>query len=403
LHERKQRGGSSSSRRIQATERFKGSSAVAGWKPYNMSVCHDNDLFAAAGSRGLVGLFSRSQAAGRQQQEQEQDDDGGRTSTLLPQQDDAIANGLLDPFAPPQCVFQAHSRWVSATRFVASATRRSLSAFFLTTSDDGTMKLFNAERCYQAVRAHPDAAPEPIVSCAAHMLHNGNGIYDMALSCGGGGSRIATCGKDAAVMLHRMTASSIVPRERVFRALHSQVVKSVAWRDKHIFASTGNDKRVCIVDVRLRGDAAACVASLDNAHALAVNTVRWRRGALHDSHFMTSSFDKRICMHDMRMLSRSPLFSCDEHWPKALHRTSSISHPCFLERGAFIVAAGTRQTLSVFSASSGALLEQLPLDVSLALLCELPETVAKKKQGQPEQQPNMLCCDSRARFFATTL
>lgn len=93
--------------------------------------------------------------------------------------------------------------------------------------------------------------------------------------------------------------------------MQSSVVKSVRWRHEggsftSLFASAGNDAALVVCDVRQR-DAAA--ARVDEAHASAINSIRWHP---HEPLLLSSSFGPQLLLHDVRKLDRA-LFVFEGH------------------------------------------------------------------------------------------
>jgi WD40 repeat protein len=181
--------------------------------------------------------------------------------------------------------------------------------------------------------------------------HDG-GIFSMHWSRGGG---ILTSSKDGATCVSRLAddlgtvslndkkSNGVFVVERRIDDAHVGVVKCARWRmcptlsscgdggDDALFATCGNDGRVCVLDKRAKR---ATVATLDDAHGgVAVNFLEWAAAAsgpgvgscVAENVFCTSaSNDHRVLVWDLRFLTaRVPLASLSGPHPAERHKTES--------------------------------------------------------------------------------
>jgi WD40 repeat protein len=210
--------------------------------------------------------------------------------------------------------------------------------------------------------------------------HNG-GIFSMHWSRGGG---ILTSSKDGATCVSRLAddlgtvslndkkvthqtetetkrSNGVFVVERRIDDAHVGVVKCARWRmcptlsscgdggDDALFATCGNDGRVCVLDKRAKR---ATVATLDDAHGgVAVNFLEWAAAAsgpgvgscVAENVFCTSaSNDHRVLVWDLRFLTaRVPLASLAGHIPRSVTKPRALYRPAFIAGGAAGVAVVT--------------------------------------------------------------
>ena len=201
--------------------------------------------------------------------------------------------------------------------------------------------------------------------------HDG-GIFSMHWSRGGG---ILTSSKDGATCVSRLAddlgtvslndkkSNGVFVVERRIDDAHVGVVKCARWRmcptlsscgdggDDALFATCGNDGRVCVLDKRAKR---ATVATLDDAHGgVAVNFLEWAAAAaasgpgvgscVAENVFCTSaSNDHRVLVWDLRFLTaRVPLASLAGHIPRSVTKPKALYRPAFFAGGAAGVAVVT--------------------------------------------------------------
>jgi len=158
--------------------------------------------------------------------------------------------------------FKAHSKWVSAARFVPTAARAG-SMPVITTADDGMVKVWDMARQGKKSAQLLLASQEP---------HN-RGIFALDVA----GDAILTGSKDKTVCLSRLDAGCGGLKAESRFELHSNVVKSVEWcpgSNGHVFASGAQDRSVCVKDARCGRPCHPEVEILD-AHSGGVHTVAW--------------------------------------------------------------------------------------------------------------------------------
>ena len=198
----------------------------------------------------------------------------------------------------------------------------------------------------------------------------------MHWSRGGG---ILTSSKDGATCVSRLAddlgtvslndkkSNGVFVVERRIDDAHVGVVKCARWRmcptlsscgdggDDALFATCGNDGRVCVLDKRAKR---ATVATLDDAHGgVAVNFLEWAAAAafrgpgvgscVAENVFCTSaSNDHRVLVWDLRFLTaRVPLASLAGHIPRSVTKPKALYRPAFIAGGAAggaVVTTGER-------------------------------------------------------------
>lgn len=128
---------------------------------------------------------------------------------------------------------------------------------------------------------------------------------------------------------------------------HEGVAKSVHFRDENLAASTGNDRKLNIIDVRAK----KTQLSIENAHELAVNSVRWNP-IENEMQCITASFSPEIRLWDIRKPSQ---FAAEfkSHTPAFVSRCKSIYHPVFVQGGRMLTTSSDAETyITVYDVSS---------------------------------------------------
>ena len=193
--------------------------------------------------------------------------------------------------------------------------------------------------------------------------HDG-GIFSMHWSNGGG---VLTSSKDGSTCVSRLaddassSAGSFLRVERRIDDAHRGVVKCARWRmrgageddatggDDALFATCGNDGRVCVQDARA---ARAAAQTLEAAHGgRPVNFLEWAAAAAGpgvgsaaaENVFCTSATgDHAVRVWDLRFLrSQTPLASLAGHIPRSVARPKALYRPAFAAAGAAGVAVVT--------------------------------------------------------------
>jgi WD40 repeat protein len=267
---------------------------------------------------------------------------------------------------------------------------------------------------------------QPLKLLSASDLHS-SGIFSMHAAWGGGvwGAecvRLLTGSKDSTVSLTRIGEGGTV-LERSFRGHHGGVVKCVRWRGcggvggggggdssesngtvvataaPEVFASCGNDGRVCVMDVRCP-PGEECVGAVDHAHGgRSVNFVEWacntvasasgsdtatdanttstwssdNNNSTNEFLLVTSGMDRDVRVWDIRRMS-SCSSSSSLSSPSSSHRTpllhalsghvspkvsspKTMYHPVFVDAGGGRAAVATpgegSARLSLYSVGDG--------------------------------------------------
>ena len=320
---------------------------------------------AAGGDGGRVAVFALDDASEDDRDEDEDEDE-----------DDASYSAGLDRRERRRRVhlplqsWVAHRGWCGQVQFAPRTNDVGERAFRVLSAGgmDGTVALWDTSRVGRE-------SGLPLELFRDDRAHDG-GIFSMHWSRGGG---ILTSSKDGATCVSRLAddlgtvsldvstktktkPSGVFVVERRIDDAHVGVVKCARWRmcptlsscgdggDDALFATCGNDGRVCVMDVRARRAAAA---TLDGAHGgVAVNFLEWAAAAaggpgvgssVAENVFCTSATsDHRVLVWDLRYLtSRVPLASLAGHIPRSVARPRALYRPTFAAGGAAGVAVVT--------------------------------------------------------------
>jgi len=332
-------------------------------------------LHAAASGSGSRGARSALAAGG----------DGGRVAVFAlddASEDEASdeafdeASDELRQIRLPLQSWVAHRGWCGQVQFAPTSSGAIGERAFRVLSAggmDGAVALWDTSRVGRE-------SGRPLELFRDFSAHNG-GIFSMHWSRGGG---ILTSSKDGATCVSRLAddlgtvslndkkvthqtetetkrSNGVFVVERRIDDAHVGVVKCARWRmcptlsscgdggDDALFATCGNDGRVCVLDKRAKR---ATVATLDDAHGgVAVNFLEWAAAAsdpgvgscVAENVFCTSaSNDHRVLVWDLRFLTaRVPLASLAGHIPRSVTKPKALYRPAFIAGGAAGVAVVT--------------------------------------------------------------
>ena len=333
-------------------------------------------LHAAASGSGSRGARSALAAGG----------DGGRVAVFAlddASEDEASdeafdeASDELRQIRLPLQSWVAHRGWCGQVQFAPTSSGAIGERAFRVLSAggmDGAVALWDTSRVGRE-------SGRPLELFRDFSAHNG-GIFSMHWSRGGG---ILTSSKDGATCVSRLAddlgtvplnvssnvthqtetetkrSNGVFVVERRIDDAHVGVVKCARWRmcptlsscgdggDDALFATCGNDGRVCVLDKRAKR---ATVATLDDAHGgVAVNFLEWAAAAsgpgvgscVAENVFCTSaSNDHRVLVWDLRFLTaRVPLASLAGHIPRSVTKPRALYRPAFIAGGAAGVAVVT--------------------------------------------------------------
>ena len=301
----------------------------------------------------------------------------------------------------------AHRGWCGQVQFAPPSLARADFRVLSAGGMDGTVALWDTSRVGRE-------SGRPLELFRDDRAHDG-GIFSMHWSRGAG---VLTSSKDGTTCVSRLaddassasstggagaTKGPFVVERRIDNA-HSGVVKCARWRanptlgdggdggDDTLFATCGNDGRVCVLDARA---ARAAAQTLEAAHGgRAVNFLEWAATASGpgvgsveaENVFCTSATgDHAVLVWDLRYLrSRTPLLSLAGHIPRSVARPKALYRPAFIGAGGgagagelMVVTPGERSNAaSLYAASDGATI--LKVDASersaspAKRLCEAP-------------------------------
>ena len=336
---------------------------------------------AAGGDGGRVALFALDDegthggADAKRTEESEEEDSKG---------DDEEKKTRAAVSLPLQS-WVAHRGWCGQVQFAPPSLARADFRVLSAGGMDGTVALWDTSRVGRE-------SGRPLELFRDDRAHDG-GIFSMHWSRGAG---ILTSSKDGTTCVSRLaddassasstggagaTKGPFVVERRIDDA-HSGVVKCARWRanptlgdggdggDDALFATCGNDGRVCVLDARA---ARAAAQTLEAAHGgRAVNFLEWAAAAAGpgvgsveaENVFCTSATgDHAVLVWDLRYLrSRTPLLSLAGHIPRSVARPKALYRPAFIgaggEAGAgelMVVTPGERSNAaSLYAASDGA-------------------------------------------------
>jgi WD40 repeat protein len=243
-----------------------------------------------------------------------------------------------DQHQEPLLSFAAHKGWVSDVCFVQTPCAERM--LMLTSGNDAAVKVWDVSKC---------AAGIPRNLCTTKLLHN-RGIFSMHAT----GTKILTAGKDACVVVSDLLDYASISECERFSNLHDRVVKSVRWRlsdgEARVFASAGDDARVCVLDHRAK------VASLimENVHETSVQSVRWH--PRDENTMLTAGRDAFIKLHDIRR-PNAPVYTFMGHHFSC--NVKGIHHPDFYWGGGVIITGGEASTkVSMYCTQTGCTLSR---------------------------------------------
>lgn len=301
----------------------------------------------------------------------------------------------------------AHRGWCGQVQFAPPSLARADFRVLSAGGMDGTVALWDTSRVGRE-------SGRPLELFRDDRAHDG-GIFSMHWSRGAG---VLTSSKDGTTCVSRLaddassasstggagaTKGPFVVERRIDNA-HSGVVKCARWRanptlgdggdggDDTLFATCGNDGRVCVLDARA---ARAAAQTLEAAHGgRAVNFLEWAATASGpgvgsveaENVFCTSATgDHAVLVWDLRYLrSRTPLMSLAGHIPRSVARPKALYRPAFIGAGGgagagelMVVTPGERSNAaSLYAASDGATIRKVDASERSASpakrLCEAP-------------------------------
>ena len=268
-------------------------------------------------------------------------------------------------------VFKAHDRWVSVSKFLSRPLSNNSSDSdkrmpILTSSDDGSVKLWDLGRCRSGEERKDQALYKKplLLSRSTSALHS-RGIFALDEE----NREILTGSKDFSICHSRILDSTSQISLLSHFNLHNKVVKTVEWcRDSdhanapNLFASGSQDRSVCIKDIRIGSASDVCSPDLkiSQAHDGGVHTISWSQnvGVPSDGFkLLTAGMDPFIKVYDLRMLrskeETSPLFVFRGHSNPRLTRFKEIVTPRFLTADSIISPGEGSDCLSIYCTKTG--------------------------------------------------
>ncbi len=290
--------------------------------------------------------------------------------------------------------FKAHQKWISDVKFLSEnicnkVDSNTQSIPIITSSDDGFIKVWDLGKCRKNSQS---GFEEPKLIYKNNNIHD-KGIFSMDEVNG----LILTGSKDRSIVLSKLALSStLTPSFEILSTFnhHYNVVKSVNWKrtlnneNPVIFASGGQDRMVCIKDIRTN-DTDNAELSIANAHDGGVHTVLWNpyfnssendQENLEKNHnmLMTAGMDPFIKVYDVRKLTKNssdeansanPLFIFKGHTSNHIKKITSINSPKFLSNETIVTTGEGNDNISLYCLKTG-------LTLSRGELPEKPITLA---------------------------
>eukprot|EP01125_Pyxidicula_operculata_P014963 TRINITY_DN5050_c0_g1_i1.p1 TRINITY_DN5050_c0_g1~~TRINITY_DN5050_c0_g1_i1.p1 ORF type:complete len:625 (-),score=130.82 TRINITY_DN5050_c0_g1_i1:209-2083(-) len=302
-------------------------------KVYTLDFTKDTKLMAAAGHKGRLSVYG---VIPYNEDSDEEDTDTHDTSSS---------------YRDPLISFRAHSGWVSNIQFMKPSSRssstssssssssslESVNTKIISSSNDKAIKIFDLSKTVES---------EPKLLCQTKSLHT-SGIFSMHYYCEDDDDHeqyVLSASKDSRVVYSRITPSGICKIGDY--NCHTSVVKCCRFRDKHSFASTGNDGKIMVVDTRSSTDH----LKINAHHTHAINHVTW--SPTDPNILLSAGFDKFICVYDIRNNTK-PLHILDKHISTD-KRLKNIYKPIFNLDGKKIITVGEGSTkLTTYCVESG--------------------------------------------------
>ena len=287
---------------------------------------HDqsSSLFCAGGKGGQVAVFSIPHK-------------NATTDTAALTSHDSL-DGMTT--VQPLLSFRAHKRWLSCAKFASNKGGHSSLVLMLTSADDGLVKLWD-------VTQESARGTARLLTTATCGHESSKGIFCLDEM---GGELLTGC-KDRSVSRTRITPAGSLFNEHNYSGLHDAVVKSVSWKlsgaeagvsSPVVFASGGQDGRVCIKDARCGGAAESVV---EQAHLGGVHTVQWCPYPNGSHLLLSAGHDGAVHVYDHRKVVKNelpqgegqPEHSFGEGIGAGKHRSSKIFTPCFLSASRILI------------------------------------------------------------------
>ena len=257
-------------------------------------------------------------------------------------------NELCDDNIPPLMSERLHKGWVSDVQWVSRECSNNgidmeHCPFLLTSSNDGSLALWD-------ISVKDENTNMPKRAYFSDSLHDA-GIFSMHFAKS---NTILTASKDGSVALTNLYSERPF---HVFRDLHGGgVVKCARWRSTTdeqdlVFASSGNDCVVRVVDAKTKSDIVEF-----HGHTTVTNVVQWN--PKNSNIFLSTSHDPEIRVFDIRNPSE-PLQELSGH--SQGNRLSGIYQPVFVNDGKRILAPGvgsSSQMLTMFDIASGEIISR---------------------------------------------
>eukprot|EP00964_Phaeocystis_antarctica_P004871 scaffold2644_cov63-Phaeocystis_antarctica.AAC.8 len=271
--------------------------------------------------------------------------------------------GLLDDEEAPSplLAWKAHDGWVGSVQFATHAGRgdtvtSSGPTLLLTASNSGDIRVWDVN---QAERNRPRAAGELVTLDKTWAMHELEGN----VLTGGVPLKKASAGRGAVVLSE--VGGAGLKTIRSYLALHEDgVVKTVQWRDQHLFGSAGYSEHIVLVDLR-EPDKAGGSCMIEHANAGHVDTLRW--SPTDENIVLSNGADTSARLHDIRQ-PKSVLHELRGHTGAALASKNrgmqkSIHQPAFCDGGAAVCIMGDCSDLvSMYSTRTGLALSRGMVD-----------------------------------------
>ncbi|GAB5364988.1 hypothetical protein AAMO2058_001017500 [Amorphochlora amoebiformis] len=186
-----------------------------------------------------------------------------------------------EELSEPLLSFRAHKSWIGGLKFIS---KKNSCPLLLTAANDSGLRVWDITKVANSKSKGVTAR----MVTEDYDIHR-QGVYSLDAV----GSSIAMASKDSTVSYSVIAESSI--KNQCFLEDHSGVVKSVRMRSESILASAGNDRRICIWDVRQPSDTSNVIKSAADSP---INAVRW--DPINDHILACASMDPYLRVFDIR-------------------------------------------------------------------------------------------------------
>ena len=249
---------------------------------------------------------------------------------------------------------KCHDRWVSTTKFLSNTT----GLYMVTASDDGFIKVWDVSKSSKGTSVN-----KPKILSSNGSTHGRRGVYSFD-ECGGW---IVSGSKDRNVCISRLQDDMTITGVTSYEECHSGVVKSVSWQYEgegveskvppHVFVSGGQDKLICLKDIRVPCSEFITLFRYNNTgvHHVEFNNMGGGDAA---NLFVVAGLDPVVKVFDIRMLSGSKeepkhLYEFIGHAKSGLRSYKSMLAPKFMSEDVLVALGEDSDFVSLYCLKTG--------------------------------------------------